>query len=71
MGVEPTGGADPVDLDAWLDNEGLPPLFTDGPVASCAQWTAVPRDAMTSNAPMDLKCRKNYATPFEHTRESI
>ena len=52
--VEPTGGAEPVDLDAWLDNEGLPPLFTDGPVASCAQWTAVPRDGMTSNAPMDL-----------------
>ena len=52
--VEPTGGADPVDLDVWLDNEGLSPLFTDGPVASCAQWTAVPRDAMTSNAPMDL-----------------
>jgi len=41
-------------LDAWVDAEGLPGLFTDGPVAACAQWKAVPRDDMTNNAPMDL-----------------
>ena len=50
--VEPSGEVG--GLDAWVDAEGLPGLFTDGPVAACAQWKAVPRDDMTNNAPMDL-----------------
>jgi len=52
--IEPSGGATNDELAAWVDADGLPPLFAGGPVASCAQWTAVPRDDMTSNAPMDL-----------------
>ena len=54
MVIEPSGGATNDELAAWVDADGLPPLFAGGPVASCAQWTAVPRDDMTSNAPMDL-----------------
>lgn len=52
--LEPADGATVADLDTWVDDEGLPPLFLDGPVASCSQWTAVPRDDMTNSAPMDL-----------------
>ena len=52
--VEPADGRSADEVDAWVDGEGLPGLFVDGPVASCAQWRAVPRDDMTSNAPMDL-----------------
>ena len=54
VAVERTDGVEQADLDAWLASEGLPPVFEAGPVASCSAWTAVPRDDMTSNAPMDL-----------------
>ena len=54
LAVRRADGVDEAALDAWLASDGLPPLFADGPVASCASWTAVPRDDMTSNAPMDL-----------------
>ena len=52
--VEPGEGTSADDLAAWVDAEGLPGVFADGPVALCAQWTAVLRDEMTKNAPMDL-----------------
>ena len=52
--VEPTDGVSTDALASWIRAEGLPPVFADGPVASCSTWTAVPRDDMTSNAPMDL-----------------
>ncbi|MEC8998657.1 MAG: hypothetical protein VYC56_00045 [Actinomycetota bacterium] len=52
--VEPADESTIDDLSAWVDDEGLPALFAEGPVASCAQWRAVPRDDMTNNAPMDL-----------------
>ena len=52
--VEPGNGVSTDALAAWIHDEGLPPVFADGPVASCSAWSAVPRDAMTSNAPMDL-----------------
>ena len=52
--VERSDGTAGDDLSAWLDGEGLPGLMADGPVASGAQWAAVPRDEMTDNAPMDL-----------------
>jgi|TARA_B110001454_G_scaffold92273_2_gene87966 hypothetical protein len=54
VAVERADGVEQADLDAWLASEGLPPVFEGGPVASCSAWTAVPRDDMTSNAPMDL-----------------
>lgn len=54
VAVRRADGVSAEELDAWLDAEGLPPVFEAGPVASCAAWTAVPRDDMTSNAPMDL-----------------
>ena len=54
VAVARTDGVEQADLDAWLASEGLPPVFEAGPVASCSAWTAVPRDDMTSNAPMDL-----------------
>jgi len=52
--VEPADEKGADDVAAWVDAEGLPALFAEGPVASCAQWSAVPRDDMTNNAPMDL-----------------
>ncbi len=52
--VEPTDGVSTDALATWIRDEGLPPVFADGPVASCSSWSAVPRDDMTSNAPMDL-----------------
>ncbi len=50
--VEPAKSA--TALNNWITAEGLPGLFAGGPVASCVQWSAVPRDDMTNNAPMDL-----------------
>jgi hypothetical protein len=46
-------GVDATELDAWLD-ERVPGLLADGPIACCAHWNPIPRDANTSNAPMDL-----------------
>lgn len=54
MVVERTGGVAAARLEEWLADEGLPALFANGPVASCSEWKAVPRDDLTGRAPMDL-----------------
>ena len=48
-------GVDPAELDAWLDQEGLPGNLTGTGVASAASFAPRPREGdVTQNAPMDL-----------------